>query len=184
MLAFSFAFAESSIRIATGKDRSTFLAFFIEYIAYFVAGYFLCHRCKLQIRSLGYFFVYIISGLSIALGVGLLYPRIASVSWDLLYNYNNPLVVLMSICIFMLSLKIDCIPSSFIPFLKTSSSLSLGVYLMHPFWLIFLNKIGISAVLGGAVIGILLQSVSAFVLSLGSSYAISRTSYIKCIVSA
>ncbi|MFN9530295.1 MAG: acyltransferase [Cyanobacteriota bacterium] len=181
--AFTLTFIESSVRILAGKGSSTFLSFFIEYIAYFVAGYFLYYRFHLEIRASNYLFLFIFSSLAIALGVGFLYPKMSSISWDLLYNYSNLMVVAMSISVFMLSLKIKPSSNKLLPYINKTSALTLGIYLIHPFWLVLLNKIGLSAILGGAAFGIPFQSISAFILSLGSSYLISRCPYTRCIVS-
>lgn len=180
---FIVTFIESSVRVIAGKGGSTFLSFFIEYIAYFVAGYFLYCRFQLKIKSLYYFLSFVLSSLSIALGVGLLYPKLSSISWNLLYNNSNLMVVAMSASVFMLSLKIKGVSEEFLPLINKASALTLGIYLIHPFWLVILNKIGLSSMLGGAAIGIPCQSISAFILSLGSSYLISRCPYIKCVVS-
>ena len=138
---------------------STFLSMFLPYIAYFVAGYLLLTHPP-QWRAPLLWTVTLLCGLAIAASAALLLPRFGLQALELAYNHFNPAVIAMSICIFCLAAKADVrLP------LASLAQATLGVYLLHPIWVVALKYAGLAAIWHGPAIGIPLTATLAFILS-------------------
>ncbi|MBS1197280.1 MAG: hypothetical protein H6R18_1065 [Proteobacteria bacterium] len=145
-------------------QRSTFLTWFIPYIGYFVAGYYLLNQGD-GWRGRKLALIFLICGLFIAAVTALLYPMIGSRSWNLMYHYLNPFVAIMAICLFLLLAKkveLRPIPMALVNLL---APLSFGIYLIHPLWMRVLDKLAITGFLFHPLFGIPAMTLSAFVLS-------------------
>jgi surface polysaccharide O-acyltransferase-like enzyme len=176
-----FCFAISAIECTRDVSSSTFLAGFLPFIGYFLAGYyFFCCQNKPNVwRSI---FIILACGLAIAVGTGVLLSLYGASSLEIMYSNQNPIVVVMSICIFRLLLAQDS--NSFVTtdFFQRISGVMLGVYTIHPLWLWVLSKFGIDGFLVNPLIGIPVTTFLAFSLSLLLAALMSSVPYLRRIV--
>ena len=165
-----------------GSGSSTFLSRFLPFVGYFLAGYYLQnHGHSLSNRLL--FLTFLACGTFIALGTGALLPFVGPRSWKIMYTYLNPLVVIMSLCIFLLFIKQKV--TLFIPLdlLQRIATVSLGIYVIHPLSFWFLAKFKISPFMIHPLIGIPITTLLAFTLSLASASLMAHIPFLKRTVS-
>lgn len=147
-----------------GSASATFLPRFLPYIGYFLAGYHLLnHRSNLTGGLLA--FIVFVCGIIVATATGALFTVIGPSSWEIMYTYLNPIVIIMSLSVFLLFTKnttVNLLPTGIT---QRIAPITLGVYLIHPLWLWFLAKFGISGFLIHPVIGIPITTCLAFTLS-------------------
>jgi len=161
-----------------GSSSSTFLSRFVPFIGYFLAGYYLLnHGHSLSNHLL--WLLFIVSGLLIAVGTGALLPVVGQRSWKIMYTYLNPIVIIMSLCIFLIFMKHKLtllIPPGLLQHIAT---VSLGVYVIHPLWFWLLGKFKITPFLIHPLIGIPITTLLAFMLSVLSASLMARIPFLK-----
>jgi surface polysaccharide O-acyltransferase-like enzyme len=169
LLCFALGSIDSLIGSWKNSSPATFLATFPPYIAYFAAGHYLATHPR-RLRVGGLLAVLIACGALIALGTGALLPALGQRSWSLMYSYLNPLVAILSLCVFQWTLQ--TIDASAWPRRRASAELvrrlapiTLGIYLIHPFWLELLNGWGLNGFCLHPLFGIAATTVVAFGLS-------------------
>jgi surface polysaccharide O-acyltransferase-like enzyme len=161
-------FTISAIESALGHTSTTFLPRFLPFIGYFLAGYYLLsHPNNLSSRLL--VSIFLVCGVFIAIGTGTLFPLLGPKSWDIMYSYLNPIVIVMSLCIFLLFAKKEVALSITLGLFQRIAPIALGVYLVHPFWLWFLSKFGVTGFLMHPLVGIPITTLLAFTLSVVSA---------------
>jgi surface polysaccharide O-acyltransferase-like enzyme len=121
----------------------------------------------------------IASGLLIAVGTGALLPVVGQRSWKIMYTYLNPIVIIMSLCIFLIFMKQNIALLIHPGLLQRIATVSLGVYVIHPLWLWVLGKFKISPFLIHPLIGIPITTLLAFTLSLASASLMARVPVLK-----
>ena len=161
-------FAIAAIETFFGGAGSTLLTRFLPWIGYFLAGHLLfSQRPKVYLRLP--FLTAGICGVSISLCTGILLPHIGARSWEIMYSYHNPLVVLMSLCVFTLLLNVSehklfvSIVASRL--CKKLATITLGIYLIHPLWLWLFSKGGLTGTWIHPLVGIPITALLVFVCS-------------------
>ena len=99
-----------------------------------------------------------------------------------MHSNLNPSVIIMSISLFVFLINLK--PKSYIfnKIIDNISKHSLGIYVIHPVFVVGLRSFGISAENIGNVHGVLLTVSLIFYLSFLSSMSISRNKYLKFMV--
>ena len=171
---YTFVLMQSCTDKIYGKNISVFTTYSIYFIPYFLMGFSL-FRTELKIfndkKPLFWVGMFLLSGLAIALITGLLLPYLGEKTWGLMYNNFNPLVVIMSISLALLVKSLFAeINYRYTRFLERLSSLTLGIYVIHPFWIDVLNLAGFSTLSITPLISIPVMSLTIFILSALSAY--------------
>ena len=157
-----------------GDNPLFFTSVSMYFISYFLMGFYLFKTEQNIFESNKFFFwgsIFLLSGFAIALITGLLIPYLGKTAWRLVYNYLNPLVVIMSISLAVL-VKTLFTESKYISirFLEGFSTLVLGIYVIHPIWIDILKLAGFSTSTVTPLIGIPVISLATFMLSAFSAY--------------
>jgi len=180
-LAFLVNSTESLIaEIVDGKRAYTFLGMWPAYLGYFLAGYYLWRWPPRRLSWTLALIVVLACGAGIALLTGVLYQFIGERSWQIAYGNLQPLVVLMSLAIFA---AVAGSPMRFNPaaarIVGAMIPLVLGIYVMHPLWLLVLKDRGIDGFFVNPTVGIPLTTLLAFALSLASAWAFAATPVLR-----
>lgn len=176
-----FAFLLGSIEsiwsgLQGAEKRNTFFSSFLPFVGYFVAGHYL-RRIQYEMTPLKAGLIIISVAAIIAILVGKMLPVIGEKSWIVMYAYLNPLVIVMSLCVYtaFVSLKIDRnYLRSMVVFV---APLTLGIYVIHPIFLAVLNKFVYLP-----FVGIPIVTIATFLLSLAATYGISKVIWLKKII--
>lgn len=173
-----FVFLVSSVEslmagLADEEQAYTFLGLWPSYLGYFLAGYYLWRWPLRRVPWALALATVLACGGGIALLTGALYHALGARAWQIAYANLQPLVVLMSLTIFTAALAA---PMRFSPaaarVVGAVTPLVLGVYVMHPLWLLALKDGGIDGFLVDPAVGIPVTTLLAFVLSLVSAQAV------------
>ncbi len=171
-------FTIAAIESALGRGSSTFPTFFLYFIGYFLSGhYLLSHPYKLNSRLL--VSIFLVCGVFIAIGTGTLLPLLGPRSWEIMYSYQNPIVIVMSLCIFLLFAKKEIAMSAPLGLFQRIAPVSLGVYAVHPLWLWFLAKFGVTGFLMHPLVGIPITTLIAFTLSVVSAALLTYIPFLR-----
>lgn len=155
---------------------------FSSYTGYFVLGYYL-HRYDLKIKIRKIIYILAI--------VGLTFTIIGTTMWSLktnqlengLYNYLLPNILCMSIAVFLIvkyhfyQKKAKAFERSRI--IGKISQLSLGMYLIHDFFIIYIENTFLDRIVLYPSIGIPLLTVIVFLMSFLVVYCINKIPYIN-----
>ncbi|MFZ5790055.1 MAG: acyltransferase [Pseudomonadota bacterium] len=176
VLAFLAAAIQSTVAGLEGEQQSqSFVGLWPYYLGYFLAGYWLWKAPVSALRNRYALAIALSCGILVALLTGILLGPLGERSWDITYSYSDPLVVLMSLALFnaFRCLNVES------PALRRIGEMArrlapfmLGVYVMHPLWLIALSHVGLDGFFVGPAIGIPLTAATAFALSLASARAL------------
>ena len=171
-------FTIAAIESLMGGTSATFLPRFLPFLGYFLAGhYLLSHGSKLSNRLL--VSVFLVCGGIVAVGTAALFPQLGQRSWDVMYNYLNPVVIIMSLCIFLLFTKNSnplWMPASLV---RRIAPITLGIYLVHPLWLMLLSEFRISGFMMHPAVGIPVTTLLAFMLSAASAALLANIPFLK-----
>jgi surface polysaccharide O-acyltransferase-like enzyme len=178
LAATGFVFLVSSVEsllanFADEEPAYTFLGMWPSYVGYFLAGYYLWRWPLPRVSRRLALATILACGGGIALLTGALYHVLGARAWQIAYANLQPLVVLMSLTIFTATMGK---PIRFSPpaarIVGAVTPLVLGIYVMHPLWLLALKDSGIDGFLVDPTVGIPVTTLLAFVLSLVSARAI------------
>ena len=164
-------------------DEFNSIAKSIFYIPYFLSGHLIFQNkdrfLKYKLRGL---FTFLVFWIFIFLSIAFLYPFFNNLAWEIMYANLNPLVIIMSVSLFVFLINLK--PKSYIfnKIIENISKHSLGIYVIHPIFVVGLRSLGISAQNIGNVHGVLLTASLIFYLSFLSSILISRNKYLKFMV--
>lgn len=162
-------FVVASIEGALGQPGATFLPSFLPFLGYFLAGHYI--RERLPSLKAWYLMASIaVCGTVLALATGVLYPMIGERSWYLMYDYLNPVVILMSLSVFVLFTH-DAIGAGL---LQKAAPLTLGIYVIHPLWMLALSQLGIDGYWFHPLVGIPGTTLLVFALSAASASLLAR----------
>jgi surface polysaccharide O-acyltransferase-like enzyme len=153
-----------------GAQPPLFVSLFVPYIPYLLLGYLLVKR-DLPIPSLHLWVAALACTAAIAIGLYLLVPSLDSRAWDLMYENLSPLVTILSVAVFLLGLRANVRSASWRAVVEALAPLTFGIYLIHPFWLMFLYKFGLSGETFHPLAGVPLTVAAALLLS-GASVAV------------
>lgn len=185
-ICFLIASIDTTVAIFFENTGASFLTLFLPFVGFFIAGY----QIKNSSISFPSNFLLIIvlgCGAIISIGTGLVFPLLGLKSLFVMYNYSNPLVIIMSICIFTIVIKnIDFVQNvnsnTFTNIIIFLSPLTFGMYLIHPFFLKILGHFGIDALYIHPFIAIPLVSLVVVISSFLTVYILMLTPYIRSIV--
>jgi surface polysaccharide O-acyltransferase-like enzyme len=180
--AFVIASIETSLVHLTGhQDITTFLSSFLPYVAYFVAGHYLYAQANRASKK-SYLLVAIVGGVLVAFGTGALLTTLGPKSWKIMYSYLNPIVIVMSLCIFRFGLSFQFRSGKAQVLIRRIAPITLGIYVIHPFWLVVLSNLGLKPFLVHPMLGIPLTSIVAFGLSALSASLLAKIPFLRATV--
>lgn len=177
-LCFTVSSLETILSALFKGGGNTFLSLFLPYISYFICGYLLyttpiCSNIRKPLL------ISVFSGILIAFFVAALYPFIGSKTWGVMYSNFHPLVILMSIACFQFLRAINVTSLLMKNMIKKLAPLSLGVYLIHPFWLDRLAENGLDGFTLHPAIGILITFFTTLALSILSITLITHIPWVR-----
>ncbi|HSC79504.1 MAG TPA: acyltransferase family protein [Chitinolyticbacter sp.] len=176
-LALAIAATESLI----GSGQASVLTRFVPYVGYFVAGHYFALRPWRPAPSRAILLA-LACGALIALTTGLLLPTLGKRAWLLMYAYTNPLVIVMSLALWLALLQCRADGWACHPLVRALSRLSLGIYAIHPLWLLVLGRNGLHGHSFNPAWAIALTSIAAFILSAISAALLSRLPLLRRLV--
>ena len=165
-----------------GREFATFLPFFLPFVGYFLAGHYLYTRQRHGEARKRCLVLAFSCGILVALGTGALLTMLGPKAWEIMYAYLNPLVIVMSWCVFRISLGFRCSSMAGSSALRHLAPITLGIYLIHPFWLWALEHAGWTPFLLHPLIGIPLTTVAAYFLSAVSAGWIASVPFLRAAV--
>jgi surface polysaccharide O-acyltransferase-like enzyme len=171
------SFTIAAGEFAYGGRIMTFLPSFLPFIGYFLAGYYIANLDFTPKKRL-FIPLILLCGLAIALATAALLPLRDVQVYDLTYSYHNPLVVIMSLSIFLLLIKAPPVTS----LLQRIAPITLGVYAIHPLWMWALGRLGLNGFWVHPVVGIPVTATLAFILSVLSAALLARIPLLKRMV--
>ena len=175
---FAIASINTTLNILNDSNSPTFLSSFIPFTGYLIAGYYLYSE-KEDYTPRPYLPLAVLCGVLTAISTALLLAGQGSKAWDITYNEFNPIIIIMSLCIFNTSLGYRPYSSRFNGLIHRVAPDTLGIYLIHPFWLSILHKLGLTPFIVHPALGIPLTVTTAFFLSVLSVKIISTIPYLK-----
>lgn len=159
----------------------TFLVLWLPYTAYFLAGYILV-KWPLHISVAVAMTCAVMSTVLVCLVVAYAHRS----GWQdpyCAYNSFNPLGISTSIPVFA------CLLNRHVSWgtktrarVRSLAGLTLGIYLVHPFWLEALSHVGLDGFSGGPTVGIPLTAVTAFCLAAVTTALIRATPVLRRVV--
>lgn len=176
-----FSLAISSIEFLAGSNTKTFLAKFIAYVGYFLGGYYLSTFCQKH-NTIKMAIGVVACGFAIALLTAYYLEDLGGSTMEIMYDYLNPLVILMSFFAFLLFKNINITEQHLAYILTAIAPLSLGIYLIHPIWLWILNRYIFWRFDEINLIVIPMLSISAFALSIATSFLIAKTKLFRQLI--
>jgi len=168
------SFLIAAAEFAYGGRIMTFLPSFLPFIGYFLAGHYLINTSYIPKKRI-FIPLIILCGLLIALATGALLPSRDVQAYDVTYSYHNLAVVVMSLSIFLLSIKAPARTG----FWQRVAPLTLGVYVIHPLWIWALGRLGIDGFWVHPMLGIPVTATLVFILSLLSAALLARIPWLK-----
>lgn len=164
---------------AAEENTHTFLVMWLPYTAYFLMGYILT-RWPSRIGVANTLICVIVSCAVTALLTG--YARFY-LKWPdpyYIYDWFNPIIICMSVLVFacFTSIPLSCSPRTRVC-IEYLASLSLGIYVVHPFWIITLHHFGLTGMRHPAILAIPLTAAAAFALSAITTAAIRATPILR-----
>lgn len=172
----------SSLDVTVGEVRSVYYGTFFSMVPYY-AGYFLlgiyAYKNVGSLSSRVLIAIFLFSSSMVAIGAYCLYPFLGVKGVNLMYSYQNPLVVMMSYSVFCLMFSGSSVQGIFDRLYVRNSvasvaRLSLGVYLIHPIWLSLVKSAGLLESGGSVFVAIASITIGIYVVSLLSTYVLSN----------
>lgn len=161
------------------KAPLTFLSSFLPVLGYFLLGHYL-FTLQRQVARWPLVLLALVAGCGVAGGVYALRPWLGERAIGLLYAYPNPLLVLLGASVFLLGLRPPA--GRWAQAGVALAPLSLGIYLIHPLWLLALSQWGITGFLWQPALGIPLTTLACFTLSALSTAALLRVPLLREVV--
>lgn len=180
---------EGLSRVVLDMSHASFLGLFPIYFIYLVGGY-LLYRDRPAIPVWVLALVPCVCIVIEVLGVAVLYPSFGEPVFKLMYTNRGPLVMAATFCVFLLVLRLaEGEPSWLVAWHRRGGEaltrVTLGVYVLHPFWIDVLARNGIGPLYGDPApspFAIPLTAVLVFVLSAAVSMALGRVSFLQRLV--
>ena len=177
------SFIISTIEYVFGGRSVTFLPRFLPFIGYFLAGhYLLAHPDEFKAKASFFGILAVACGAGIAVSTGALFPSLGARSWGIMYSYLNPVVIVMSVCLFLFFVRTER-SMAMHGFTQHLAPITLGIYVIHPLWLWGLAKLKITAFWSHPLIGIPLTTFLAFILSAITAALLARIPILRRTVS-
>ena len=166
----------SQIKSIVWPQPSFSVTLFAPYIGYFCVGHLATSRA-IHISRSALVAVLLACAALISGLTGALLPALGEKSWGLMYDYLNPIVIVMSISLFLIALKLPYEGS-----ILKLAPLTLGIYLLHPVVLLGLGRIGLGAFTFGPMIGIPLTTLVASAASALAAYLLKKTPMLRRLI--
>lgn len=188
ILSFLVASIEAMASTLMEKGPATFLGRFPFFVAYFVTGYYLHSLSEPKAVPMRALIVAVITCTAlISLSTGLLLPLLGTKSWDLMYGYLNPLVIVMSLFVYRFAIGLRPLSGAAqqgmaFKMTRRIAQVTLGIYVIHPFWMAVLASKGINGFFIHPVFGIPVTALSAFGLSLLTAALLSTIPFVRATV--
>ncbi|OQW42740.1 MAG: hypothetical protein A4S08_11215 [Proteobacteria bacterium SG_bin4] len=162
------------------SQSSLFINWFLTYIPYFFLGYFI-RTGQIHFKKPILWIVFSLSVFSTAMGCYFVTKNQGLDAGLYFYHYLSITVIPMSIAIFCL-LKSWTKPIYNVQLTNKISSLTLGIYLIHPIFLEIIQYTGYGPLSYNSLISIPIASVVVFCLSLGMVWVINAIPYMRRII--
>jgi surface polysaccharide O-acyltransferase-like enzyme len=170
---YTFGYIQSLSDIYRGFNGQPFTTLSIKSIPWFLMGFYLFQTEQKIFNNNKPFFwggIFLLSGLAISLFTGLLFHYWGKTSLNLL-NILSPLKMFMTISLAVFVKKLFTESNyRYTRLLERISSLTLGIYLIHPIWIETLSWLGISTSSITPLISIPVISLATFTLCTLSAY--------------
>ena len=177
---FFYAFLDNLVGERYVKVDRLFINWFLPYIGYFVAGH-LMGRSDSQPKHFYLVLVFLISVIGTAFGCFWFSAKYGWEKGSYFYSYLSLTVIPMSLSIFLLAKKLDQ-PLINERISKLLASSMLGVYVIHPFFLVLLFQCGMNRIIPSPVLLIPVTSVLSFGLALLTTLLIAKVPYLQKVV--
>lgn len=167
------------------RGESFFLLRCLPLLGYFLAGHYLFVTSRNHLPGVSMRGLLALIGscaLLIALGTAWLLPDMGLRACSLMYAWQNPLVIVMSLAVFSLLLRGAHTAPLGEP-LQRLAPLSFGIYLLHPLWLLGLANLGLTAWSWHPMLGIPLLTLIAAALSALTVYLMRQSAFLRQVVS-
>lgn len=167
------------------RGENFFLWRCLPLLGYFLAGHYLFATASRRLPGITPGLLLQVIGacvLLIAAGTAWLLPGMGLRACTLMYAWQNPLVIIMSLAIFSLLLRsagTTLLGGS----LQRLAPLSFGIYLLHPLWLLGLGNLGVTAWRWHPALGIPLLTLVVVALSALTVQLMRRTTLLRPVVS-
>lgn len=180
---------EGLARIVLDMSHASFLGLFPIYFIYFVGGY-LLYRDRPAIPTWVLILLPCVCVLLEIVGVAALHPLWGDAVFKLMYTNRGPLVMLVTFCLFLLLLRwLDEAPRWLQAWHRKGghalTRVTLGIYVLHPFWIDVLARNGFGPLYGSAapaLWAIPLTALVVFILSAAVSLAVGRVAPLRRLV--
>jgi len=159
---------------AYGGRIITFLPSFLPFLGYFLVGYYIINSAYTPKKRIFIPLIFL-CGLLIALATAALLPLRDIQAYDVTYSYHNLAVVVMSLSIFLLSIKAPPLTGLW----QRIAPITLGVYAIHPLWMWALGRLGMDGFWVHPAIGIPVTATLTFILSVLSAALLARIPWLK-----
>ena len=160
------------------EGRYTVLTVF-AYVAYLAIGYIVCNLPKLSPRAfIANIAIVGLCWLTTSTLSAMLLPRFGSAGWEFMFSMTQGLVAIMAVSVIRLLLSIEWHWN-----VRPLAGLTLGIYAIHPLWVLALSKLGLTGFTFGPALGIPLTSALVFGLSAATAFVMSKVKAFKAVVS-
>ncbi len=165
----------------TETNGSLFVTWSFSYLGYFLAGYLLGKVVDIKIGLSGLVCLLLLSMAATAIGIYMLTERYSYTVGCYFGSNLGPNVVITSLAVFLIAKRLSSkvVKAKFISNVSLSM---LGVYVMHPFFIVCLGALGFKAINFNPVIGIPLVTVCVFLICLVLSEVIKRIPFVNRII--
>ncbi|MDD4872884.1 MAG: acyltransferase family protein [Kiritimatiellae bacterium] len=162
-------------------QKQSILVLFVPFIPYYLLGYEL--KKVVSDRKIGWFSLgmFFLSGAILLLTVFLLAGKAGK--WGIIHWFFgsfSPFVLLMAICLFYFMYTLN--QNRLLTILARLSPLTLGIYVLHPFFIRFLGEVGFPGTLFNPNLAVVLLMITVFSWSALTAWAMIKIPYIRGLV--
>jgi len=176
------AFLWGTVEVLVLKHGESFFLFrFLPLLGYFLAGHLLFARIRFHHNSVAtrhFMLLFLVCVTGVACGTAYLLPHIGTRAFALMYAWQNPLVIGMSLAVFLLIVRPHAQSGLSTP-LQHLAPLSFGIYLVHPLWLLGLAQLGLTAWYWHPALGIPVLTALTFSLSALSVWILQKSPLLR-----
>lgn len=149
------------------------------YVAYLAIGHIVCNLPKLSTRAfIGNIAIVCACWLTTSSLSAVLLPRFGSAGWEFMFSMTQVVVAIMAISVIRLLLSVEWQWN-----VAPLARLTLGIYAIHPLWVLALSKLGITGLSYGPALGIPITSALVFALSAATAFVLSKLKGLSAVVS-
>lgn len=161
--------------ILTDRPENPFIIWFLDYLGYFLAGYYLRYRARKILPTWLALGLFIASVAMSVIGMNLILHAGGSVQFARwFHHYQNPCVVVASLSVFMLAMRSE-VPA----WAAALAPLTFGIYLVHPAVQHIIGRLGFYPQRFMPAFSIPLLAAVATIISIYIVRGILKTPYLK-----